>query len=297
MKVIVTGSHGLIGSALVERLTGAGHTVTRLVRSPQPGAGEVAWDPEAGTIDQGPLEGHDAAVHLAGAGIADHRWTDRHKTAVLQSRVKGTSLLARTLAALDPQPRVLASGSAVGFYGDRGDAELTEASPSGGGFLADVVRQWEAATAPAEAAGIRVAHLRSGIVLSPKGGALKKQLPLFRFGVGGRLGSGRQWTSWISLDDEVSAIVHVLTADSIAGPVNLTAPHPVTNADFTKTLAQVLHRPSFMAVPGFALKAVLGREMAEEMLLGGQRVLPEVLEGSGFTFATPDLGDALRSMI
>jgi len=293
MKVLVTGSHGLIGSELVGQLTHAGHQVTRLVRS-SAGPGEAAWDPAAGTIEADKLEGHDAAVHLAGVGIADHKWTEDHKRAVLDSRVQGTGLLARTLAGLSSPPAVLASGSAVGFYGDRGDDELTEADGRGRGFLADVVSAWEEAAGPAADAGIRVVLVRTGVVLTGKGGALKKQLPPFKLGLGGKLGSGRQWLSWISLDDEVAALLHVLATDGLAGPVNLTAPQPVTNADFTSTLARVLHRPAVLPVPTVALNVLFGKEMVEEMLLGGQRVLPAALQHFGFSFAHPTLEDALR---
>jgi uncharacterized protein (TIGR01777 family) len=296
VKVVVTGSHGLIGSELVDRLTQADHQVTRLVRG-RPGPGEAAWDPAAGTIEADKLEGHDAAVHLAGAGIGDHRWTDEHKKAVLDSRVQGTGLLARTLAGLSSPPRVLASGSAVGFYGDRGDEELTEASSGGTGFLADVVSAWEAAAEPAAGAGIRVALARTGVVLTAKGGALKKQLLPFKLGLGGRLGTGRQWLSWISLDDEVSALLHVLAADGLSGPVNVTSPQPVTNATFTATLAKVLHRPAVLPVPTPALHALFGKEMVSEMMLAGQRVVPAALQASGFAFSHPSLEDALRSTV
>lgn len=298
MKVLVTGSHGLIGGALVEHLLSRSHEVTRVVRGGRAGDGEVAWDPAAGTIEADRLEGHDAAVHLAGVGIGDHRWTDEHKRAVLDSRVKGTELLARTLADLDSPPAVLASGSAVGFYGaDRGDEELTETSSNGTGFLADVVARWEEAATPASDAGIRVARLRSGVVLSTRGGALKKQLPPFKAGLGGRLGSGRQWLSWISIDDEVRAITHILTTDAARGAVNVTSPQPVTNAEFTATLARVLKRPALIPTPTAALKLLFGKEMVEEMMLGGQRVLPAALEASGFTFSQPELEGALRDLL
>jgi uncharacterized protein (TIGR01777 family) len=294
VKVAVTGSHGLIGSELVAELTGQGHVVTRLVRS-EPGDGEAAWDPAKGTIEAGKLEGHDGVVHLAGVGIGDHRWTDEHKRAVLDSRVQGTALLARTLAGLSSPPTVLVSGSAVGYYGyDRGDEVMTEASPRGSGFLAEVVDAWEKAAAPAADAGIRVATVRSGVVLTAKGGALKKQLLPFKLGVGGRLGTGRQWLSWISLEDEVAGIVHLLTDEKGRGPVNLTSPEPVTNAEFTATLAKVLKRPAFMPVPTVALHALFGKEMTKEMLLGGQRVVPGALQGAGFAFTRPRLQDALR---
>jgi uncharacterized protein (TIGR01777 family) len=294
MRVIVTGSSGLIGRELVAELGRQGHQVTRLVRRPATGASEASWDPSAGTIDAGKLEGHDAAVHLAGAGIGDHKWSDDHKRAVLDSRVQGTGLLARTLAQLDQSPRVLASGSAVGYYGYESSEPVTESSPKGNGFLADVVAAWEEAAAPAQDAGIRTVRLRSGVVLTAKGGALKKQLLPFKLGGGGRLGDGQQWLSWISLDDEVAAIIHLLTADSTSGPVNVTSPQPVTNKEFTATLAHVLKRPAFMPVPTPALHALFGKEMTKEMLLGGQRVLPARLQESGYTFAHPGLEDALR---
>ncbi len=297
MKVAITGSHGLIGSALVSSLEDDGHQVTRLVRGQTSGGHEVAWDPATGTIDSDALEGHDAVVHLAGVGIGDHRWTDEHKAAVLDSRLKGTGLLATTLAGLRRPPAVLASGSAVGYYGDRGDEELTEASGPGSGFLADVVRQWEAAAAPAAEAGIRVASLRSGVVQASKGGALKKQLPAFKAGLGGRLGSGRQWLSWIAIDDEVGAIRHVLGSPDIVGPVNLCAPAPVTNGEFTNALGKVLHRPTAVPTPTTALRLLFGREMVAEMLLGGQRVLPKVLESTGYVFAHPELSAALAAVI
>lgn len=293
MKVIVTGSSGLIGTELVAELSRQGHQVTRLVRR-LPGAGEAAWDPAAGTIEAEKLEGHDAAVHLAGVGIADHRWTDEHKRAVMDSRVQGTDLLSRTLAGLTSPPKVLASGSAVGFYGYDNELPVTEASPRGVGFLAEVVTAWEEAAAPAAEAGIRVVLVRTGVVLTAKGGALKKQLLPFKLGVGGRLGTGKQWLSWISLDDEVAGIVHVLTEEGVEGPVNVTSPQPVTNADFTATLARVLKRPAVLPVPTPALHALFGEEMTREMLLGGQRVLPGALELSGFAFAHPELEGALR---
>jgi hypothetical protein len=293
VKVIVTGSHGLIGGELVARLTHAGHQVTRLVRG-QAGPAEARWDPAAGTIETEKLEAHDAVVHLAGVGIGDHRWTDDHKRAVLDSRVQGTSLLARTLAGLSAPPKVLVSGSAVGFYGDRGDEELTETSPAGTGFLAEVVEAWEAVAAPAADAGIRVVRSRTGVVLTSKGGALKRQLLPFKLGLGGRLGTGRQWLSWVSLKDEVAALMHVIASDQLAGPVNLTSPEPVTNGEFTTTLARVLHRPALLPVPTPALHALFGREMVKEMMLSGQRVLPAALQSSGFEFSHPGLEDALR---
>ena len=297
MRVAVTGSSGLIGTGLVGELRRRGHQVTRLVRR-EPGPNEAAWDPARGTIEAEKLEGHDAVVHLAGVGIGDHRWTDDHKRAVRESRVQGTALLARTLAGLSRRPGVLASGSAVGYYGyDRGDEVMTESRPRGRGFLADVVGAWEEAAAPAAEAGIRVVNVRSGVVLSAKGGALKKQLLPFKLGIGCRLGTGKQWLSWISLDDEVAAIIHLLTAADVQGPANVTSPHPVTNGEFTATLARVLRRPAFMPVPNLALHALFGRQMTEEMVLGGQRVLPTVLEASGYDFAHPRLDEALRATL
>ncbi|MBV9663880.1 MAG: TIGR01777 family oxidoreductase [Actinobacteria bacterium] len=295
MKVLVTGSHGLIGSALIPVLQQNGHTVTRLVRS-SPGPGEARWDPEGGTIDRSALEGVDAVVHLAGVGIGDHRWTEEHKRAVLDSRVKGTRLLSETLATLDTKP-VLVSGSAVGYYGNRGDEQLTETSAPGNDFLAEICTQWEAATGAAEAAGVRVVHLRTGIVLAKEGGALKQMLTPFKLGIGGRLGSGRQWFSWIHIDDEIRAIVHALTNDSVRGAMNAVAPNPATNADFTKALGHALHRPTVMPVPAFGLRVLFGRQMADAMLLSGQRVVPAVLQQTGYAFARPDLDAALASVV
>jgi uncharacterized protein (TIGR01777 family) len=296
MRVAVTGSSGLIGGELVAELGRQGHEVTRLVRRPA-GPGEASWDPAGGTIEADKLEGHDGVVHLAGVGIGDHRWSDDHKRAVMDSRVKGTDLLARTLAGLARPPTVLLSGSAVGYYGYESDQPVTEASPQGAGFLAEVVGAWEQAAAPALDAGIRVVHPRSGVVLTAKGGALKKQLLPFKMGAGGRLGTGRQWLSWISLDDEVAAIVHLLGTDIGSGPVNVTSPNPVTNKEFTATLARVLKRPAIMPVPTPALHALFGEEMTKEMLLGGQRVLPAALEASGYVFRQPTLEGALRATL
>ena len=296
MRVVVSGSHGLIGSALVDALTAGGHSVTRLVRG-APGEGEAAWDPRAGRVDGAALEGHDAVVHLAGAGIGAHRWTAAYKAEIRDSRVRATQVLVEALAGLDDRPRVLASASAVGVYGDRGDEELTESSPAGTGFLAEVVREWEGAARRATEAGIRVAHLRSGVVLSPRGGALRQQLPLFRLGLGGRLGSGRQYLSWISLPDEVAAILYVLGSDDLEGPVNLTAPAPVTNAEFTRTLGAALGRPAFLVVPPAALWVRFGREMTTEMLVAGQRVLPSRLQAGGFAFRHPELAAALPQLL
>ncbi len=297
MEIAITGATGLIGTALTESLRAGGHRVVALTRGTARATGDqIGWDPAKGTIDAASLEGIDAVVHLAGAGIGDHRWTDDYKREIRNSRTVGTALIATTLAALDRKPSVLLSGSAIGWYGDRADEVLTETSAGGSGFLAEVCRDWEAATAPAQATGIRVAHLRTGIVLTPRGGALKKLLPLFKIGAGGRFGKGTQWQSWISLDDEIGAITHLLTAD-VQGAVNLTAPNPVTNAELSKVLASVLHRPSFLPVPSFGPKLLLGAELADNLLFSGQRVLPEVLQGSGYRFAHPTLEQALRSLL
>jgi uncharacterized protein (TIGR01777 family) len=293
MKIAVTGSSGLIGSALVPALLDAGHEVVRLVRSRPAAPNERQWDPAAGTLDPAALRGVDAAVNLAGVSIGASRWNDRQRQAIVRSRVDATSLLARTLAGLDPRPEVLVSSSAVGVYGDGGDAELTEDSPPGEGFLADVSRQWEAATAPAAEAGIRTVLIRTGIVLGADAPAVRRMVLPFKLGAGGRLGSGRQYWSWIALDDVVGAILHLLESD-VAGPVNLTAPGPRTNAEFATTLGKVLRRPSLLPAPGFALKALLGGDMADELLLEGQRALPARLVGSGFEFRYPDLETALR---
>lgn len=297
MRVAVTGSSGLIGSALVRSLRGDGHEVVRVVRSGSGGDGDattVAWDPMRGSIDAAGLEGVDAAVHLAGAGIGDERWSDDRKRVILESRTSGTALLARTLAGLATPPSVLLSGSAVGYYGDRGDEICTEASPAGTGFLAEVCEAWEAAAAPAVEAGVRTAFLRTGIVQTKAGGALKKTLPLFKLGLGGRFGSGKQWWSWISLADEIGAIRHLLDHD-VSGPVNLTAPAPVTSAVYAKTLGSVLGRPAMLPVPSFGPKLLLGAEAAEAMLLDGQRAVPSVLERDGYPFAHPTLEAALRA--
>ena len=297
MRIAVTGSSGLIGSELVTTLKQQDHEVVRLVRRPASGPDEATWDPAAGTIDAGALAGIDGAVHLAGEGIGDSRWSDEHKRRVLDSRVQGTTLLARTLAELSPRPAVLVSGSAVGFYGDRGDEVLTEDSSAGTGFLADVAREWEASTAPAEAAGIRVVHLRTGIVLSGKGGALKKALPIFKAGIGGNLGSGKQWWSWISLDDEVGLILHALRNESVRGPLNGTAPAPATNAQFSKALGRAVHRPVVMPVPKTALHVLYGREMAKEMMFASQRAMPERAKGTGYGFCHPTLEQALETAL
>ncbi|MBV8297484.1 MAG: TIGR01777 family oxidoreductase [Acidimicrobiia bacterium] len=296
MKVAVTGSTGLIGSAVVAALRTRGDEVTRLVRG-TPQTGEVRWDPDSGQIEAAALEGHDAVVHLAGVGIGDRRWTAEHKRAVFDSRVKGTTLLSRTLAALKDKPTVMASASALGYYGLRGDEVLTEDAGPGSGFLADLCQQWEASTAEAETAGVRVVHFRTGLVLSPRGGALQRMLLPFKLGLGGRIGSGRQWWSWISIDDEVGAILHLIDGDNGPGPRNLTAPNPVTNEQFTRTLNGVLRRPTLLPTPTFALKAMFGGEMVDEMFLGGQRAVPARLQADGYAFRHPELEGALRQVL
>ncbi len=297
MQVGITGASGLIGTALSEHLRSNGHQVTPIVRRPAE-AGEISWDPSALRLQPGDLAPLDAIVHLAGAGIGDHRWTDDYKQTLLRSRVDGTSLLGKTLAELGSDgPQVFLSGSAIGFYGDRGDEVVDESSASGDGFLAEICRAWEASTLPAAGAGVRVAHLRTGIVLSRDGGALAKMLPLFKIGAGGRFGSGDQWMSWISIIDEVRAISHLLTADT-EGPVNLTAPNPVRNSEFAEILGNVLHRPSILPVPKFGPKLLLGGELADALLFEGQRVDAAVLGADeNFAFAHPDLATALRAVL
>ena len=257
----------------------------------------VRWDPQRGLLDPADLAGTDALVHLAGEGIGDKRWTERHKARVLDSRVRGTTLLAETLARLDQPPSVMVSASAVGFYGDRSDEILTEQSDSGDDFLSDVCRQWEESTLLASEAGIRVARVRTGLVMTRDGGILPRVMLPFRLGVGGRLGTGRQWWPWITLRDEVRAILHLLDHEDLTGPFNLSAPNSVTNAEFARILSDVLHRPGFFTVPSAALKLVLGREMADEVVLISQRVIPRKLLDARFEFEDPDLEPALRRML
>jgi uncharacterized protein (TIGR01777 family) len=297
MIVAVTGSTGLVGAALIEALERRDHLVRRLVRHDvRDSEREIRWDPAAGTIDAGELDGLDAVVHLAGENLAAQRWNDQVKQEIRDSRIQGTRLLSGALAKLTNKPDVLVSASAIGFYGDRGDEPVDESSPPGSGFLADVCREWEAATEPARAAGIRVVNLRLGVVLSPRGGALAKMLLPFKLGVGGVIGSGRQFWSWIALDDLVAAIQFALQNAALAGPVNAVAPSPVTNREFTKTLGRVLRRPTVFPMPAFAARLALG-EMANEMLLSGVRVEPRVLTSAGFSFQHPQLEPALRAML
>jgi hypothetical protein len=299
VDVLVTGSSGFIGAALLPALVEAGHRPVRALRvaAVPKGVEAIAWDPDAGTIDAASLEGVGAVVHLAGAGIGDKRWDDERKRLILESRTKPTRLLAETLAGLTKPPSVLVSGSAVGYYGSRDDEVLTEASEPGTDFVSDVCVQWEAAAQPAVAAGIRVVNIRTGIVLGRHGGVLKRLLLPFKLGVGGRTGSGKQWMSWISLQDEVRAILHAIGTESLRGPANLTAPSPVTNAELSATLGHVLHRPAFLPTPTFGVKAVYGSELVQHLLLEGQRVVPKALAASGFTFEHPTLEAALRSIL
>lgn len=298
MRVAITGSGGLIGSALAARLRADGHDVTRLVRDRrQAGApGSVYWDPARGRIDAAGLEGHDVVIHLAGESLVG-LWTERKKARIRDSRVRGTALVAEALAGLARPPGVLLSASAIGYYGARPPEEaVDEATPPGSGFLAETARAWEAAAEPARAAGIRVVHPRFGLVLSPRGGALAAMLPVFRLGLGGSLGGGTQVWSWIALDDVVEAALHVLRTDALAGPVNFTAPEPVSNAEFTRVLGLVLRRPAPFSVPTFAARLAAG-EMAQEMLLTGARVLPRRLLESGYRFRFPTLEPALRHLL
>jgi len=296
MRILVTGSSGLIGSAVVRFLIAGGQNVVRLVRSrPPAGEAEVYWDPAEGRIDLARLEGLDAAIHLAGETTSG-RWTAEKKARIRDSRVKGTQLLCQSLAQLKEPPKVLVSASAVGYYGDRGDEWLDEGSLPGSSFLAEVCQQWEAATEPAVQRGIRVINLRMGVVLSPAGGALAKMLLPFRMGVGGILGSGRQYMSWIDIDDLVGAISNALTNDSLRGPVNATAPGPITNREFTETLGRVLRRPTLLRVPAFAVRLAFG-EMVDELLLASARVKPIRLLASGYAFRYPEIESALRHVL
>jgi uncharacterized protein (TIGR01777 family) len=294
LTVVITGASGLIGQNLQHFLTTGGHRVIRLVRdSRQIEDGAVYWNPSTGEIDGAGLEGADAVVHLAGEAIAPGRWTDDRKRAILASRIRGTELIAKTLASLESGPKVLVSASAVGFYGDRGMDRLDEGATSGKGFLAEVCRAWEGATVAAERAGIRVVHLRTGVVLSPAGGALGQLLLPFKMGVGGRLGSGRQYMSWIDLDDHVGLIHHALFSEGLRGAINATAPNPVTNATFSAALGRALNRPTVIPVPALAVKAAFG-QLGTEALLWGQRVLPKKATDSGFTFFYEGVEDSLR---
>lgn len=295
MRIAVTGASGLIGSALTASLAADGHEVVALVRRAPRGPGEARWDPVAGTVDPAGLAGCEAVVHLAGAPVGARRWTEQRKKLLRDSRVRGTDTIARAVAALDPAPRVLVSGSAIGFYGDTGDTAVDEDGPAGEGFLADLVQAWEAAADPAREAGVRTVHARTGLVVAGHGGAWGPLFPLFRAGIGGRLGNGRQFWSFISLADEVAALRYAVDTPALSGPVNLTAPEPLRNSEITAAMGRVLHRPAVLPVPGFALRAVLG-EFAGDVL-GSQRVRPRRLLDAGFSFAHPEIEQAIRAAL
>ncbi|HEX5659839.1 MAG TPA: TIGR01777 family oxidoreductase [Polyangiales bacterium] len=294
--IAISGASGFIGTALSALLKRAGARVRPLVRPGKHGLDGIQWDPERGTIDSQALEGVDAIVHLAGDGVAEGRWSAEKKARIRESRVLGTGLLARAITGLSLKPGVFVSASAIGYYGDRGDEELDERSTPGDDFLAEVCKVWESSADPARAAGVRVVHPRIGIVLSPEGGALKKMLPPFKLGLGGRFGDGKQYMSWIALEDAVRALVHALDHKELRGPLNLTAPRPVTNAELTKSLGAALHRPTIMPVPGPLARLALG-EMADVALLSGARVLPRQLLASGFQFEHPALKPYLERLL
>lgn len=297
MRVLITGSSGLIGSALIPLLEGQGHQVVRLVRRAViPGEDAAGWDPASGKLEMSALERTDAVVHLAGENIGTSRWTNRKKERIRDSRVRGTRLLSERLAQLAAPPRVLICASGINFYGSCGDAVLTEQSPAGSGFLSEVCQEWEAATEPARQEGIRVANLRTGMVLSSKGGALQAMLPAFKAGAAGRLGNGRQFVSWITLDDLTRAISHTIATESLSGPVNTVSPNPVRNVEMTKAIGKVLRRPTFFPVPAFALHMIFG-EMADALLLCSLRVVPRRLQETGFTFQFPDFETSLRHLL
>ena len=297
MDVAITGASGLIGRALTASLRGDGHRVVAFRRGGVTEGDTIGWDPDAGRIDAPALEGLDAIVHLAGEGIAEKKWSEDHKRRIRDSRVRGTAALAAAIASRERKPRVLVSGSAIGFYGNSGDEVLTEESAAGSDFLAEVAKAWEAETAPATEAGVRTVLTRTGIVLAGHGGALKSMLLPFKLGIGGRQGSGKQWMSWIALDDEVGAIRFAIENETVSGPVNLVAPNPVTNAEFAATLGRVLHRPTFLPTPMLPLKLRYGTELVETLLLVSQRVAPAQLQAAGYPFAFASLEDALRAAI
>jgi uncharacterized protein (TIGR01777 family) len=294
MDVLVSGATGLIGSALTPELEARGHRVMRLTRTPR-SEGDIRWDPEAGTIDGDP-SGTEAVVHLAGESIAEGRWTREKKRRILESRQRGTRLLAEKIAALSEPPSVMVSVSATGYYGDRGNELLTEESEAGDLFLSQVCREWEAAADPAREAGVRVVHPRLGIVLSTEGGALGATLPIFKLGGGGKIGSGRQYWSWVAFDDVIGAILHLMETDDLSGPVNVVTPDPPNNAEYTRVLGSVLGRPTFFTVPAPAARLGLG-EIADELLLASARVEPVRLQETGYPFRHPDLERALRYLL
>jgi uncharacterized protein (TIGR01777 family) len=297
MRILVSGAGGLLGRAFVADARARGDEVVALVRRPARGPDEIAWDPALDALDAPALEGFDAALHLSGAGIADARWTPGRRRTLRESRVRSTRLLAGALASRARRPRVLVSASAVGWYGNRGEVWLDETSAPGTGFLAELGREWESAAAPAAAAGIRVAHPRTGIVLDAHGGALARMLPLFRLGLGGPLGTGRQWWSWISLRDWVGALRHAIANEAVRGPFNAVAPEPETCGAFARALGRALGRPAVVPAPAFALRLVLGRELADEVLLASQRARPAVLQRTGFAFRDLELEPALRALL
>jgi uncharacterized protein len=293
-RILVSGSHGPIGAALLPSLKAQGFTVTRLVRASTAGSDQIVWDPSQ-PLSPDLVSGFHAIIHLAGESIVG-RWTDGKKQRIIESRVQGTTHLAEAAAEAPQPPRAFISASAIGFYGGRGDEILREDSPSGEGFAAEICRQWEAATQPAAQAGIRTAQMRFGVVMSADGGALSAMLTPFRMGLGGRLGNGRQWQAWVSVRDVVGAIQHVLNHDELSGPVNAVAPNPVTNAEFTRILAAVLNRPAIFPLPAFAVRLIFG-EMGEELFLGSQRVEPAKLKATGYQFQHPDLKNALQEIL
>lgn len=295
MKVLVSGARGMIGSVLVPELERNGHTVTRLTRSESAPGDAIRWNPSAGSMDVSRLEGTEAIVHLAGENIQG-RWTPQKKARIRESRVRGTRLLAESLARLSEKPKVMVCASASGYYGNRGNELLTEESEPGSMFLSEVCREWEAAAEPARQSGIRVVNTRFGIILSPKGGALGRTLPVFKLGAGGRLGSGRQWWSWVVIDDVVDAILHALDTDSLSGPVNVASPNPLTNAEYTKILGRVLERPTLFPVPAPALRLALG-QVADELLLVSFRMEPAKLKETGYSFRYPELEGALKHLL
>jgi hypothetical protein len=297
MRILLAGSSGFLGTRLGDRLRAEGHDVSRLVRRPPGGPGEIRWDPAAGQLDPNALAGVDAVVNLAGAGVGDKRWNDRYRHVLRASRVDTTQTLARTVAArpAGDRPKVLLNASAIGWYGDTGDRPVEEDAPAGDGFLADLCRVWEAATGPAETAGVRVVRLRSGYPLHRDGGYLKPQLLPFRLGLGGPMGGGRQWMPWISLHDWLAAVLFLLARDDLAGPVNVVGPAPVTNREFTRELAAALHRPALIPIPGFALKVALGGLATEA--LSSARVLPGVLPRAGFAYRHPTLREAMHAAV
>ena len=292
MRIVIGGSSGLIGTELVDSLRTDGHEVLRLVRRKPTASSEIYWNPSAGELDFTQLTGCDVIINLAGAGVGDGRWTDKYKALILSSRVDSTSLLAKAAAEL--KPNVFIAGSAIGWYGDTADRRVDETSSAGSGFLADVVVAWEKVSEPAKAAGVRVVNIRTGLVAAKQGGAWSRLLPIFKLGAGGKLGSGKQYWSFISMRDEIAAIKFVISNPKISGPVNLTAPTPATNAEVTKAMSKVFNRPSLLPVPAFALKTILG-EFSQEVL-GSARVIPQVLMDAGFVFQDPDIESAMRTL-